>query len=46
MGKLEIELEVLKCKIQQEELPDDFKDKLENSMNNEYKRDKYRLSKL
>ncbi len=36
MGKLEIELEVLKCKIQQEELPDDFKDKLENSMNNEY----------
>lgn len=36
MGKLEIELEVLKCKIQQEELLDDFKDKLENSMNNEY----------
>lgn len=36
MGKLEIELEVLKCKIQQEELLDDFKDKLENSMNDEY----------
>lgn len=36
MGKLEIELEVLKCKIHQEELLDDFKDKLEDSMNNEY----------
>lgn len=36
MGKLDVEIEVVKCKIHQEDVVNDFKEKLEYDLDNEY----------
>lgn len=36
MGKLEVDLEIVKCKIHEQDLQEDFKERLESELNNKY----------